>query len=969
MDTSIERIRSHNNSLVNGVSYVELTAYSQESYGNAVQFYRVFLNLNELDTDQRKETVMCNDLAYIRIKYKEDQEVERQVNERLSKLIETTTKNDWRAVSSSSLVYFVDDIGEVKETLKRISLPHQAYPTELTPAQIYTLDPLGNVIGFTGNKLAIATEMPLVIPTIEDEDDSEFSSKEGSFTDLTTLMRTTSAYPSLPTRIANRSDRRIAVLTSGSDAPGMNSVIRAVVRSTIFKGCRSFVIREGFEGLVQGGACIQEYTWEDVGGWNSQSGTNIGTSRSKLFLTRAGRLIAAENLIKNSIDSIVVCGGDGSLAGGHIFKQEWHSLVAELLNTGVISISEYHRFKHLTICGISASIDNDIPITDSSIGAYSALDRVCKAVDYIQVTADSTARAYVIEIMGRHCGWLTVMAGIATAADYVIIPELPRENGCWEEHLCKIVKRNRKNGRRNTIVLLCEGAVTSDLIPITSQDVSRVLTDRLKLDTRTTVLGHVQRGGAPVAYDRLSGTLQGVEAVETILGSTPDTPPTLIAVKENKIFRTDLRNAVKATLEINDAFQRKSFDRILTSRQAGFQEYFKNFLAINSADQDKKMTKSDNIKNIAIINIGAPAGGMNSAVYSMANYCMWKGHRPIAIYNGWSGLARHESIRTLKWSDIIGWQSRGGSEIGTNRETPDEADIGMIAYYFQKYNIDGLIIVGGFEGFVSLRQLENARELFPAFRIPMVLIPATLSNNVPGTEYSLGNDTALNSLTEFCDNIGISSSATQGRAYVVEVQGGNSGHLATFASIAIGARATYVPEDGISLDQLDNDIETISSSFEYVGSADRSGKVILVSKNASKSITIENLADIFTVESGGTFEAHPVIPGHLQQGGSPSAIDRTRATRLAIRAVDFIINKFEFFTNNKDVNYNATKDMIESAVVLGVKGEDIIFTSIRQLYLFETNIEKRMPKVIHWEGIRTLSDHLAGRKRVNVELE
>lgn len=962
----VTNARGHNESLVNGISYIELTAYSHESYENAAQFYRVFLKLDELDTNESTEMAMCNESVYIRLKYKENPATEKLVNERLSNLIEKT--KDWRAVSSTATVYTVDDIGEVKETLKRISLPHQAYPTELTPAQVYTLDPLGNVVGFTGHKLAIETEIPLVLPTAnEGDDESEFSSKEVSFTDLTSLMRTTSTYPSLPIRGTNRTDRTIAILTSGSDAPGMNAVIRAVVRSTLFKGCRSFVIREGFDGLVQGGSYIQEFTWEDVGGWNGQSGTNIGTSRSKLFLTRSGRLSAAENMIKEGIDSLIVCGGDGSLAGGQIFKQEWHSLVAELLNTGVIDVKKYHRFKHLTICGISASIDNDIPVTDVSIGAYSALDRICKAVDYIQVTADSTARAYVIEIMGRNCGWLTVMAGIATAADYILVPERPRETGPWEDHLCKIVKRNRKNGRRNTIVLVCEGAIAADLTPITTHDVHKVLSERLLLDTRTTVLGHVQRGGAPVAYDRISGTLQGVEAVETILGSTPDTPPALIAIRENKIFKTDLKGAVKATFEINEAFKNKRFDKVLHSRELEFQEHFKNFLAINSGDQDKKLTKSDEMKNIAIVNIGAPAGGMNSAVYSMANYCMWKGHRPVAIYNGWAGLARHESIRSLKWCDIIGWQSRGGSEIGTNRETPDEADIGMIAYYFQKYSIDGLIIVGGFEAFVSLRQLENARELFPAFRIPMVLIPATLSNNVPGTEYSLGNDTALNSLTDFCDNIGISSSATQGRAYVVEVQGGNSGCLATFASIATGACATYVPEEGIRLEQLEQDIESIISSFECVRRTDRSGKLILVSKHASKSITVDKLADIFTVESQGKFEAHPVIPGHLQQGGSPSPIDRTRATRLSIRAVDFIIEKFKYFKNYDDITYEATKEMTDSAVVLGVKGSDIIFTSIRQLYLFETNIDKRMPKVIHWEGIRTLSDHLAGRKRTDVD--
>lgn len=566
--------------------------------------------------------------------------------------------------------------------------------------------------------------------------------------------------------------------------------------------------------------------------------------------------------------------------------------------------------------------------------------------------------------MGGNCGWLTLLAGIATAADYIFLPECPQQKEDWRTHLQRIVKRNRRNGRRNTLVLLCEGAVAADSTPITSRDVHQVLSEELDIDTRITVLGHVQRGGAPVAYDRILATLQGVEAVSVILESTPDTPSYLIAVKENKILRKDLQDAVRQTFKISTSLKDREFEKAFRAKEAEFIEHYHNFLAINAADQDKKLVKSASLLNIAIINIGAPAGGMNSAVYAMASYCMWKGHRPIAIYNGWSGLARHESIRSLKWSEIVGWQSRGGSEIGTNRETPNEADVGMIAYYFQKYKIDGLIIVGGFEGFESLRQLEKARELFPAFRIPMVLIPATLSNNVPGTEYSLGSDTALNSLTEFCDNIGISSAATKDKAYVVEVQGGNSGYLATLTSIAIGACATYVPEEGISLVQLSEDIETISKSFDCVQTGDHAGKIILKSQNASKAMSAEKLANIITEEAAGKFEAKSVIPGHLQQGGTPSPIDRTRATKLAIRAVDFILEKSKVLKSQDDVIYEHTKELTESAVVLGVKGSNILFTSVKQLYLFETNIRDRMPKVIHWDGIRTLSDHMAGRRRI-----
>ncbi|GME90342.1 unnamed protein product [[Candida] boidinii] len=137
----------------------------------------------------------------------------------------------------------------------------------------------------------------------------------------------------------------------------------------------------------------------------------------------------------------------------------------------------------------------------------------------------------------------------------------------------------------------------------------------------------------------------------------------------------------------------------------------------------------------------------------------------------------------------------------------------MISYYFNKYKFDGLILVGGFEAFISLYQLDNARVNYPAFRIPMVLIPATISNNVPGTEYSLGSDTCLNSLVDYCDSIKQSAAATRNRCFVVEVQGGNCGYIASSIQLATGAQASYVPEEGLNLEMLENDIISLKESF------------------------------------------------------------------------------------------------------------------------------------------------------------
>lgn len=351
----------------------------------------------------------------------------------------------------------------------------------------------------------------------------------------------------------------------------------------------------------------------------------------------------------------------------------------------------------------------------------------------------------------------------------------------------------------------------------------------------------------------------------------------------------------------------------------------------------------------------------------MATYCMSRGHTPYAIHNGFAGLSRHESVKLIEWIDIEGWNSIGGSEIGTNRQTPEETDIGMIAHYFEKYQFDGLIIVGGFEAFVSLEQLERSRAMYPSFRIPMVLIPATISNNVPGTEYSLGADTCLNSLMEYCDIVKQSASATRGTAFIIDVQGGNSGYIATFASLISGAQASYVPEEGISLQQLEMDINSLREAFAVEQGMTKSGKLIIKSSNASKVLTPHTLADIFNDECHGDFDTKTAIPGHVQQGGLPSPIDRSRGDRFAIRAVQFIEDHCDVLAPYRyELDFPIDdKKILNTAAVLGIKSSRLRFTSIRHLFDFETELGRRMPKTIYWNTIRDISDQLVGRTRLD----
>lgn len=175
---------------------------------------------------------------------------------------------------------------------------------------------------------------------------------------------------------------------------------------------------------------------------------------------------------------------------------------------------------------------------------------------------------------------------------------------------------------------------------------------------------------------------------------------------------------------------------------------------------------------------------MNAATRQAVRFCHNRGHTPIAIYNGFEGLL-DDNVSELSWLKVDTWTTRGGSEFGTNRTLPS-IDIGQVAAAFQRHKIDALLVIGGFEAFNSVLLMEESRTSYPAFQIPMIHLPATLSNNVPMTDFSLGSDTSLNALVEACDAIKQSASASRNRVFVVETQGGQSGYIATLGALAVG---------------------------------------------------------------------------------------------------------------------------------------------------------------------------------------
>jgi len=428
-------------------------------------------------------------------------------------------------------------------------------------------------------------------------------------------------------RLQKSSRKRLGVLTSGGDSPGMNAAVRAVVRTGLEMGAEVYAICEGYQGMIDGGDFIRTMDWDDVGGILQLGGTIIGSARCIDFYERAGRLKAVANLLKHDIDSLVVIGGDGSLTGANMMRQEWASLVQELVQSGEISQTTADEHPFLGIAGVVGSIDNDMFGTDLTIGADSALHRITDAVDAISSTAHSHQRTFIVEVMGRRCGYLALMGAIASGADYAIIPENPPALDGWEEAMCNHLSEGRRMGRRDSIIILAEGAQDRLGQPITSDYLKQVVAEKMGEEARITVLGHVQRGGSPSAIDRNLSTLKGVEAARAALEATVSDEPSLIGIRNNQIMRLPLMDCVRSSEAIKEAILAHDYDAAMQLRGETFLDALdtwqtqlkaKPLLSLSKNPLDNKQIR------YAIVNAGGLAPGMNAAVATRRMDIPWR---------------------------------------------------------------------------------------------------------------------------------------------------------------------------------------------------------------------------------------------------------------------------------------------------------------------------------------------------------
>jgi len=729
----------------------------------------------------------------------------------------------------------------------------------------------------------------------------------------------------------------IAVLTSGGDAQGMNAAVRAIVRTALERNLTVYAVYEGYQGLVDGGDRIKKIGWSDVGGILHQGGTAIGSARSQAFRERSGRLSAARNLITHGIDGLIVIGGDGSLTGAHIFREEWPGLLKELVDKGEITAESAETHGHLLVVGLVGSIDNDFYGTDMTIGADSALHRITDAVDAIGSTAASHQRSFVVEVMGRHCGYLALMSALASGADWVFIPENPPNVANWEDKLCEVLARGREKGRRDSIVIVAEGANDRDGNPISSSYVKKVLEERLGEDTRVTILGHVQRGGSPSAFDRNLSTVLGAAAVDAVFeaGETGQVP--IIGMQGNKVVRTPLGFCLNQTEEVSRAIANKDFKRAMALRGGSFESAFRTLRTLVRAQPHEPVEGQRRLR-IAVLHAGAPAPGMNTAVRVAVRLGIDRGHTMLGVYRAFRGLIEGD-IQELGWMSVNGWAHRGGAELGTNRTLPKDRDFYAIARNLEENRIDGLLLIGGWSGYEAVLSLYERRNIFPAFDLPIVCLPATIDNDLPASELSIGADTALNSIVSAVDKIKQSAVASR-RVFVVEVMGEYCGYLALMSALATGAERVYLPEEGVTLRQLELDVRKLVDGFRH-------GKklgVMIRNEKANETYTTGFMSALFEEEGGDVFDVRQAYLGHIQQGGNPTPFDRIMASRLAAQCIDHL---------ESQIGHPEP----ESACAGLVEGK-IIFTNLNEIPRLMDK-DNRRPRHQWWLSLRPIAKILA----------
>lgn len=676
--------------------------------------------------------------------------------------------------------------------------------------------------------------------------------------------------------------KKIAVLTSGGDAPGMNAAIKGIVRSACNRGWEVFGVRDGYKGLVEGGDLIFPLNWDDVERFSREGGTFLGSARFTRLKGDSPEALESKknallNLLGLGVTGLVVIGGDGSLRGAQALYS--------YLKNGETCIPEM-KDMCLSIVGIPGSIDNDVALTDMSLGTDTTLNTIVECIDKLRDTAASHKRVIIVEVMGRLRGYLAIMSGLATGADKVLIRE---ESVSMDElhTMLHDLEASFDQGQKAGIIVRSEGALFS------TRFIKETIDVLLKADreVRETVLGHLQRGGTPTCFERVLGLRMGMNAVQTLRKDPSE--PRLIVLRDNTTKAEPLDTAL-------DKMDSPLFrDNLSVNAKHAFSLGSRLENPPREASQEKR---------IAILTEGENISGMNMAIRAVSRLAINQGIEVIGIKGGFQGLVKGlPSVLDIEWGmlEMKGILLKAGTLLGVSSKWITKEDLSDIKDDISKLRIDGLITIG------NERAFQLSRKTAPMLALPIVGIPATLNCDIHGTDWSIGMDSASNDLMKSIDRL-VDTAHVKKKICVIHVKGDNCTCLVKQVALAGGVDQWIIQEgpDTYSDEALKELIrEKVQKLKRFLDMGKNFATMIFSSnghKNSKKTLKVIEQA----MRDVGIDLDITVVPLETDQGGViPAAFDRVIAGRLGEKAFSRLMEKIEI----KDGSF----DMV------GIRGKEI----------------------------------------------
>lgn len=373
--------------------------------------------------------------------------------------------------------------------------------------------------------------------------------------------------------------------------------------------------------------------------------------------------------------------------------------------------------------------------------------------------------------------------------------------------------------------------------------------------------------------------------MQEVLKADGDEPAWVLGVRHNRVAKIPLVDAVQRTRAVKTMVAEKRFEDAVASRGNGFNQTRK-IMDILSWPPVGVHEPEPSGKRIVIVHAGGLAPGMNTAARAAVRLGIARGHTMLGAFGGFPGLVNGD-VREIAWEDVDRWAFAGGAELGTRRTVPGVDELYALGRSIEEQKIDALMVIGGYNAYLAAHELVTESPRYPAFRIPIICVPASIDNNLPGTELSIGADTAVNNAVFALDRVKESAAASR-RCFVAESMGRYCGYLAFQSGLSAGAEIVYTHEDGITLDRITEDAITMAKSFE----SGRRLFLVVRNEEANERFTLDFLGRAFEETGGGLFDVRTDAIGHIQQGGKPTPFDRLLATRLVYWALDDLDDQF-----------------------------------------------------------------------------